>query len=149
MRILVANGPNLNLLGAREPRMYGKETWAAVEKRLRKVAKGRGVTLEAIQTNHEGTLIDTLQEWSKFQGIILNAGGLSHTSVSLRDTVAAIGIPVVEVHISNIAARETFRQNSLLTAVCKGIISGLGTMGYDLALEFLAETNVPDWFQKA
>lgn len=138
-RVLIVNGPNLNLLGIREPQVYGSETWAAVEERLRRRAEQFGdVTLQFFQSNGEGRLIDWLQEHGPgSDGIVLNAGALSHTSIALRDTIAGLSLRVIEVHISNPQARESFRQTSVLTAVCVGSIVGLGTWGYEAALEAL------------
>ncbi|NQV73648.1 type II 3-dehydroquinate dehydratase [bacterium] len=133
MRILVVNGPNLNLLGTREPDLYGTTTLTELENGL---SKGfPSVEFTFFQSNHEGELIDALQR-SKDDGIVLNAAGFTHTSVALRDAIASIEIPVIEVHISNIAARETFRHHSLTAAECIGSIAGLGIKGYHLAVEF-------------
>lgn len=132
MRILILNGPNLNLLGTREPEIYGNRTFLHVLEGLQKNFPGE---IEYIQSNVEGELINALHE-SKHTGIILNAGGYTHTSVSIRDAIAGIEIPVVEVHISNLAQREEFRHNSLITAVCAGSIMGFGMEGYRLALEW-------------
>lgn len=133
MRILILNGPNLNLLGTREPEIYGNQTFLEYFKKLQTHFQGE---LEYIQTNVEGELINALHN-SSHDGIILNAGGYTHTSVALRDAVAGIQIPVVEVHISNLAQREEFRHNSFITAVCAGSIMGFGLDGYRLALEWL------------
>ena len=116
-----------------------KASFASLEKHLKAHAKKIGVTLESFQSNHEGALIDRLQTTDGFSGIVINPGGLTHTSISLRDSIAALDIPVVEVHITNIAAREEFRCQSLISPVCVGVISGLGTLGYQLALDFLAQ----------
>lgn len=132
MRILILNGPNLNLLGTREPEIYGNQTFLEYFKKLQTHFQGE---LEYIQTNVEGELINALHN-SSHDGIILNAGGYTHTSVALRDAVAGIQIPVVEVHISNLAQREEFRHNSFITAVCAGSIMGFGLDGYRLALEW-------------
>ncbi len=149
--LLVLHGPNLNLLGTREPEIYGALTLAEINERLKVAAstltpnpspEGRGESVEVyfFQSNHEGALIDALQEAAqKADGVIFNPAGYTHTSVALRDTVAAIGIPVVEVHLSNVYAREEFRHKSLLSAVCAGKISGFGWMSYKLALEALVE----------
>lgn len=137
-RILILNGPNLNRLGSREPQIYGSETLDELNARLASRARALHIDIEFFQSNHEGELIDRLHAYGSAQGAILNPGGLAHYSVSLRDAVASIPIPVVEVHISNIYAREPFRQHSLVSGVCRGIISGLGTHGYFLALEHLS-----------
>ncbi|MES2799948.1 MAG: type II 3-dehydroquinate dehydratase [Bacteroidota bacterium] len=132
MKILIVNGPNLNLIGTREPQIYGKETFLDYFEGL----KSRfNLELLYFQSNVEGELINCLQQ-STADGIILNAGGYTHTSVALRDCVAAIATPVVEVHISNIAARESFRHESLIAPVCKGSIVGFGMKSYELALRF-------------
>jgi len=137
MHVLVLNGPNLNLLGLREPEIYGQETLADVERSLRRAFPDVQFTWK--QSNHEGVLIDALQDARSVgkTGIVFNPGAYTHTSVALRDAVAAIRLTVVEVHLSNIHAREDFRQRSLLTPVCAGQISGLGTAGYHLAVRYL------------
>ena len=138
--LLVLHGPNLNLLGTREPEIYGSLTLAEIDQKLAEAASAQGVEIYNIQSNSEGTLIDALQEAaSKADGVIFNAAGYTHTSVALRDTIVAIDIPVVEVHLSNVYAREEFRHKSLLSAVCAGKISGFGWMSYKLALEALLE----------
>ena len=132
MKLAIINGPNLNLLGSREPSIYGAESFDDFFNRLRTQFD---VELTYFQSNVEGELINELQR-TGFDGFILNAGGYTHTSVALRDCIAAISSPVVEVHISNIHARETFRHESLLAPVCEGSIIGLGLEGYSLALRF-------------
>lgn len=131
MDLLIVNGPNLNLLGTREPEIYGNRTFSDYLEELRGGFSG---TIAYFQSNVEGELIDALQA-SRHDGIILNAGGYTHTSVALRDCISAIGIPVVEVHISNLAQREHFRHDSMITAVCAGSIMGFGMDGYRLAVE--------------
>jgi 3-dehydroquinate dehydratase-2 len=140
MRILLVNGPNLNALGTREPAIYGYDTLADIVARVEARAAEIGATITAFQSNHEGALIDFLQaEASTADGLIINAGGLTHSSVVLRDAISASHLPAVEVHISNVHARESFRHVSLLTAVCKGMITGLGWRGYIFALESLVQ----------
>jgi 3-dehydroquinate dehydratase-2 len=137
--ILVLHGPNLNLLGTREPHVYGKTTLQEIDQDL--VARGAelGLVVEPFQSNHEGALIDRIhQARSHADGMIINAGGLTHTSVSLRDAIAAVKLPTVEVHLSNLYTREPFRHQSFLAPVCTGQIAGLGAIGYRLALEALA-----------
>ena len=138
--IFVLNGPNLNLLGTREPQIYGRETLSNIIMTLHERAAGLRVSLEARQTNHEGELIDWLHEAHerKAGAVILNAGGLTHNSISLRDAVAAIEPPVIEVHLSNPYAREAFRRQSLIAPVSRGGIHGLGAHGYLLALDAAA-----------
>jgi 3-dehydroquinate dehydratase-2 len=139
--ILLLNGPNLNLLGTREPHLYGQETLAQIEQRLAKRAKSAGVRLECLQTNHEGVAVDRVQQ-AKRDGmgfIILNPAAFTYSSIALRDALTAVQIPFVEVHLSNIHAREPWRAHSHFTAVAVGSILGLGGRGYDLALEFALE----------
>ena len=141
MKLLILNGPNLNLLGAREPGVYGTKTMEEVYESL--VASYPEVELSYRQSNVEGELVNLLQEFGfDWDGIILNPGGYTHTSVALRDCIAAIKTPVIEVHISNVHAREDFRRVSLIAPVCKGGIYGMGTDGYELALRaFLKEKS--------
>lgn len=137
--VVVLHGPNLNLLGLREPSVYGHTTLQEIDQSL--VARGQelGVEVETFQSNHEGALIDRIhQARGQARGVIINAGGLTHTSVSLRDAIAAVALPTIEVHISNLYAREEFRHHSFLAPVCLGQISGLGPMSYRLALDALA-----------
>lgn len=141
-RILLINGPNLNLLGTRQPDIYGSMTLADLVSELKDTAAPLGVEIKDFQSNHEGALIDFIQTESKdADGIIINPGAYTHYSVALRDALAAVAIPVIEVHISNIYAREEFRHTSITAPVCTGQISGLGVEGYRLALLSLAETE--------
>jgi 3-dehydroquinate dehydratase-2 len=140
MKILVLHGPNLNMLGTREPEVYGSMTLNEINTKLIELGKTLEAEVKCKQSNHEGALIEALQEsrtWAN--GVIFNPGGYTHTSVALRDTITAIGIPVIEVHLSNVYAREEFRSGSLVSAVCKGKISGLGWKSYALALRALIE----------
>jgi 3-dehydroquinate dehydratase II len=139
MRILVINGPNLNLLGKREPEKYGNQSLWDVENGLKR--KFTDVKFEFYQSNVEGELVNFLQKGmeSMVDGIILNAGGYTHTSVAIRDAVAAVKVPVIEVHLTNTQAREEFRHDSLIAPVCKGTIAGFGVMSYELAVRALTE----------
>lgn len=136
MKILIINGPNLNLLGKRETKVYGSQSFEDYLMTLQK--EFENIDLDYFQSNHEGELIDKLHNADeKFNGIVLNAGGFTHTSVALADAIASISTPVIEVHISNIYAREEFRRKSLLSANCAGIIAGFGLTGYSLAIQYL------------
>jgi 3-dehydroquinate dehydratase-2 len=137
-RILVIHGPNLNLLGTREPDVYGATTLAEIDASLGARAKELGCDVECYQSNHEGLLIDRLHEAiGAFDGILINPGGLTHTSVSLRDALAATGLPLMEVHLSNVFAREEFRHHSFISGIAIGVISGLGPSGYVVGLDAL------------
>jgi 3-dehydroquinate dehydratase-2 len=139
-RIVVIHGPNLNLLGTREPEIYGRTTLKQIDEDLRARGTKLGLAVETFQSNHEGAIVDKVQQSRGVAaGIIVNAGGLTHTSVSLRDAIAAAQVPTVEVHLSNLYKREEFRHHSFLAPVCTGQIAGLGAIGYLLALEALAE----------
>jgi 3-dehydroquinate dehydratase-2 len=140
-RILVVNGPNLNLLGTREPHLYGRDTLAAIVRRLVATAKAAGVGLECVQSNHEGVLVDRIQQAGReaVGFIILNPAAFTYSSIALRDALTAVRIPFIEVHLSNIHAREPWRAHSHFTAVAVGSILGLGSRGYDLALDYAIE----------
>jgi len=134
--ILVLNGPNLNLLGRREPEHYGPRTLPEIEQDLTDAAARRGCALETVQSNSEGELVDRIQQAAGHcDFIIINPGGLTHTSVALRDALLGVAIPFIEVHLSNVHAREAFRRHSYLSDVAVGVISGLGPIGYELALQ--------------
>jgi 3-dehydroquinate dehydratase-2 len=140
MRILLVNGPNLNLLGTREPHIYGTSTLAEVERMVRDRAAALGVEVDAFQSNSEGELIDWIQQrQATADGMILNGASLTHTSLALADAVAGSNLPTVEVHISNVWRREEWRHHSYLSPVVVGVIAGLGVQGYVLALEALVE----------
>jgi 3-dehydroquinate dehydratase-2 len=137
--VFVLNGPNLNLLGTREPRIYGTQTLAEIGEMLDQRAKALKLKLDMRQSNHEGVLVDWLHEaLAKASAVIINAGGYAHSSIAIRDAVAALPIPVIEVHLSNIYAREGFRRQSLVGQVARGSIVGLGPLGYLLALDAAA-----------
>ncbi|GGK53079.1 type II 3-dehydroquinate dehydratase [Nocardia camponoti] len=139
--ILVLNGPNLNMLGTRQPEVYGAATLADVVALCEETAARFGQTVEAFQSNHEGALIDRIHEArGNVSAIVINPGGLTHTSVSLRDALVIPEVPIVEVHISNVAAREPFRHHSYVSPIATGVIAGLGIQGYAAAIEFLART---------
>jgi 3-dehydroquinate dehydratase-2 len=138
MRILLVNGPNLNTLGQREPHIYGYETLDDIVTLVEKRATELGATISAFQSNHEGALIDFIQQnASEARGLIINAGSLTHTSIGLRDCIAGSGLDTIEVHISNVHAREAFRHHSYLSGVARGVIVGLGWRGYLYALDSL------------
>lgn len=143
MKLLFLNGPNLNLLGAREPQVYGRATLADIERMVQERAKGLGAEVTFRQSNHEGELVTWIQEArGQFAVIILNAGAYTHTSIALRDAIVAAGVPTIEIHLSNIHAREEFRHRSLIAPVCIGQISGFGAHSYVLALEAAVNIKV-------
>ena len=140
MKILILHGPNLNLLGTREPEVYGSMTLDDINKKMAALGNELGAELTCLQSNHEGALIDALQDarmWAA--GVVFNPGGYTHTSVALRDAISAIQIPVIEVHLSNVHAREEFRHTSLVSPVCKGKVSGFGWRSYELGLRGLID----------
>ncbi|MEB3335259.1 MAG: type II 3-dehydroquinate dehydratase [Cyanobacteriota bacterium] len=137
-RVLLLNGPNLNLLGLREPGLYGSQTLEGIEEALGRQAAGLGVTLECFQSNHEGALVDRIQAARGLvDGILINAGALTHTSIALRDALLGVAIPFVELHLSNIHGREAFRHHSFLADKALGVICGFGATSYMLALQGL------------
>lgn len=137
-KVLVIHGPNLNLLGTREPDIYGATTLAEVDTELRRAAAAAGLAVEIIQSNHEGVIVDAIQQVGpQCLGIIINPGAFTHYSIAIRDALAAVTVPAIEVHVSNIYAREPFRAHSVITPVALGQIVGLGTHGYLLALQAL------------
>jgi 3-dehydroquinate dehydratase-2 len=138
MKLLVLNGPNLNLLGTREPHIYGAATLAEIEAGCQDLARELGISVRFAQSNHEGGLVDLLHEARReTDGVILNAGAYTHTSIALRDAISATGLKVVELHLSNTHAREAFRHVSLIAPVCAGVIQGFGPAGYGLAIRAL------------
>ncbi|MDE6724182.1 MAG: type II 3-dehydroquinate dehydratase [Ruminiclostridium sp.] len=141
MNILIINGPNLNLLGRREPGVYGDDSLEEIQREILEKAKKMGIEVAFFQSNHEGSIIDALHEaMDSYDGVVLNAGAFTHYSYAIRDAIAAIKIPVVEVHISNIHAREEFRHTSVIAPVCAGTIAGFGKNSYILGLRAVAET---------
>jgi 3-dehydroquinate dehydratase-2 len=141
VKIAILNGPNLNLLGTREPHIYGRESLADIERSLRAVASEVGAELEFAQHNGEGELIDAIHQLrGHVNGVVINAGAYTHTSIAIRDALSAIGVPFVEVHITNVYAREPERRHSMLAPAAVGVVVGLGTYGYELALRGLARS---------
>lgn len=139
-RVLVLNGPNLNMLGTREPGTYGSQTLADIEKLCKAEGKALGLTVTCRQSNHEGELVELIQQaMGKFEAIVINPAAYSHTSVAIHDALRAVSLPTIEVHLSNIHQREPFRHHSFVSSVAMGVICGLGAAGYKLALQALAE----------
>ena len=140
LKIQIINGPNLNLLGTREPAIYGRESLADINRRLVTEGRRKGLAVTTFQSNHEGALVDRIQAARKEGAafIVINPGAYTHTSVAIRDALAAVAIPFIEVHLSNIHAREPFRHRSFVSDIAVGTIAGLGSKGYDFALEFAA-----------
>lgn len=140
MKILVINGPNLNMLGIREPDIYGRETYDSLIEKISEYCKTKGLDVEFYQSNHEGDLVDCIQAaYNKYDGIVINPGAYTHTSVAILDALKAVGIPAVEVHISEIDKRERFRQISYIRDACVATVSGRGTKGYLDAIDILAD----------
>ncbi|MBQ5858106.1 MAG: type II 3-dehydroquinate dehydratase [Peptococcaceae bacterium] len=140
LRVLVLNGPNLNLLGTRKPEIYGTTTLADIEYMMRERAVELGIEMDFMQTNYEGKLVEAIQKAKgKYQYLLLNAAAYTHTSVAIRDAIEAVELPAVEIHLSNIHAREEFRHHSLIAPVCVGQICGFGAKSYLLALQYVAE----------
>jgi 3-dehydroquinate dehydratase II len=140
MKILILHGPNLNLLGTREPEVYGSMTLENINEKLIALGKELNAEIKCVQSNHEGALIDALHDartWA--DGVVFNPGGYTHTSVALRDAISAIQIPVIEVHLSNVYVREEFRHHSFISAVCKGKVTGFGWLSYELGLQGLID----------
>ena len=142
MKIIVVNGPNLNMLGIREPDHYGKESYADLVEKIDRHGKAKGIEVEQFQSNHEGALVDKIQSaYNNADGIVINPGAYTHTSIAILDAVKAVGVPTVEVHISKVEKREDFRQISYVRLACVKTITGHGTNGYIEAIDFLADTK--------
>lgn len=142
MKILVINGPNLNMLGIREPAIYGRETYESLCRKIREHAEKRGIDVTLYQSNHEGDLVDAIQQaYGRADGIVINPGAYTHTSIAILDAMKAVGIRAVEVHISDVNAREDFRKISYIRAACEKTISGHGTDGYLEAMDYLTGTE--------
>lgn len=140
MRLLLIHGPNLDLLGTREPSIYGTEDLATINRDLKAIAMKRGVTLDIFQSNHEGEIVDRIgKAKSDYDAIVINPAAYTHTSIAIRDAIEATGVPTIEVHLSNIYARESFRHQSLIAPVCRGQVTGFGAMSYRLGLEAALE----------
>jgi 3-dehydroquinate dehydratase-2 len=139
MKLLVINGPNLNMLGRREPSIYGSASYDQLVQEVEAWARSLDVAVTVFQSNAEGAIIDVIQQAADYDGILINAGGYTHTSVAVRDALLAAGLPVVEVHLSNIFSREDFRKRSLISDIAVGVITGFGTAGYRLGIEALRD----------
>ena len=143
MKVLYLNGPNLNMLGVREPSIYGTLSLSDIEQKVKKKASQSGIEVEFRQSNHEGVLVDWIQQaLGQFDAIVLNAGAYTHTSVAIRDAIKGTGIPTVEIHLSNVFSREDFRHKSYLSPVCIGVICGFGAESYSLALDAIANFKI-------
>jgi len=143
MKILVINGPNINLLGLREPELYGSKNYAALIEFIQAVSTDAGVEVECVQSNHEGTIVDVIQEaYGRFDGIVINPAAYTHTSIAILDALKAVGIPAVEVHLTDIKEREAFRQVSYVTEACEKTIAGIGFEGYAEAIRYLAKRAI-------
>ncbi|AFM16200.1 3-dehydroquinate dehydratase [Mycolicibacterium chubuense NBB4] len=143
-RLLLVNGPNLNLLGTRQPEVYGATTLAEIEARVSEVAKESGLKVRAVQSNHEGALVDAIHAArTDCAGIVINPAAYSHTSVAIADALRSVGLPVAEVHLSNIHAREEFRHHSYVSAVADMVVAGAGPLGYEMAVRYLADRLTP------
>jgi 3-dehydroquinate dehydratase-2 len=141
MKLLVVNGPNLNMLGVREPSVYGNMSYNEIENAIREYCKRKGIQVEIFQSNNEGELIDKIHNAGSFDGIIINAGAYTHTSIAIRDALASIKLPFIEVHISNVYKRESFRHKSYLADLAIGVIAGFGLKSYLLAIDYFAENT--------
>ena len=139
MKILIINGPNLNMLGVREPAVYGNIDFDGMLQQIKAYAEKLNIVTEFFQSNHEGSLVDKIQQVAEFDGIIINAGAYTHTSVAIRDALLSISKPFIEVHISNVHSREPFRHHSYLSDIAEGVIVGLGIKGYLFALQYFSE----------
>ena len=144
-RILVIHGPNLNMLGKREPELYGKTTLETINQNLEALGKKLGITVETFQSNHEGAIVEKIQAaMGNCSGVVINPAAYTHTSIAIRDALLLLGVPVVEIHLSNIDKRERFRRKSMIADIAAGRISGFGALGYLMALEGVAKTIRPD-----